>query len=539
MRIYLFLLAAVLFAGCAQQGVLTGGEKDTTSPILLGSIPPSPATGVQGQRITFVFDEFIKTSATYGKEIFISPAPKTAPKITVVNKKLHVTFQEPLRDSTTYVISVRDVADFNAGNKQAVAFTGAYSTGATLDSACVRGWMLNPDSTPAANITVMLFSADSLRGDSILGKVPVYVGRTSEGGRFDLPYLHNGKYRIYGVSDADNTNSFSAGDDGLALAAQPQLTLGKRDTADSVVLYLFKPDQKPPMVKSAKWIGRYTLSVALNEGLVTNNLQISLSDTLGGDLADLTEYTFIPGKEPELLLHTYRNATQISQLRLLHLRDSTGNQADTTVRIVPGKTRTVKEPLLATPTYKAAAGGLVFYLPEWLDSIPRSQIVLIDTGKKVVPAFFRWDDYQASVSLKAIPPGGVKLQIPGALLPAISQGKDTTYRIALNFPSAEQFGSVQGQVLTPGYDGPVVVSLTIPSKRGADPTEFISYSRKFNFSMVPPGKYKIQIIKDIDQSRTWTPGSLSPYRLPEAIRYGKTEVEVKANWELEDLEISW
>jgi hypothetical protein len=440
------------------------------------------------------------------------------------------------------VVSVRDMPDFNAGNKQAVAFVAAFSTGNSLDSACIRGRMLRPDSTPVSNATLLLFAADNAKGDSILGKVPAYMARTSDGGTFEFPYLRGAAYRIYGITDTDNTNSFTLSDEGLALPLTPLITLGKRDTVDSVGLTFFKPDGKVPQVRSAKWIGRNTLAVGLSEGIIADSLRIALSDTTGSDRQELAEFSLAMGKETELLIHTHRNAKQPGTLVLTHLRDSTGNQADTTLRVMPGRTRTLEEgPLLIKPRFSPKDNALVMYLPEWLDSIPRSQIAVVDTGKKAVPVQMNWDQYRLSIALKGkLPPGGAKLVIPGSLLPAVSGEKDTTWTLPLPFPDPEQFGLVAGTVSTPGYDGPVVLLLVQPGKRGvATTSEFVAFSREFRFTMVPPGKYKIVTVKDLDGNHVWTTGSLHPYRMPEATRISKDEIEVKANWELEELKITW
>jgi hypothetical protein len=377
------------------------------------------------------------------------------------------------------------------------------------------------------------------------------MARTSEGGTFEFPYLRGAAYRIYGITDTDNTNSYTAADDGLALPLSPLITVGKRDTVDSVGLVFFKPDSKAPLVRSARWIGQHTLCIGLSEGLHTDSLGIFLSDTTGGDKQELMEFSLIPGKETELLVHTHRTAKEISTLTLNHLRDSVGNVADTTLRVLPGRTRTLEGPLLTKPAFNARENALIFFVPEWLDSIPRSQVTVIDTAKKAGPVTLTWDQYRVRAVLKGkMPPGGLKLMISGNLLPAVVAAtgatakdtavKDTTYAIPLVFPDPAQFGLLAGKVATPGYDGPVVVSLVSSGKRGAGATsDFVATSREFRFAMVPPGKYKLLIVKDIDGNHQWTTGSLHPYRLPEGTRYAKEEIEVKANWELEDQQLSW
>ena len=62
---YIFiLLSAFVFVQCAQQYAVSGGEKDTRSPILdttkTNAFPPNYSTNFSGNEIKLVFDEFVK-----------------------------------------------------------------------------------------------------------------------------------------------------------------------------------------------------------------------------------------------------------------------------------------------------------------------------------------------------------------------------------------------------------------------------------------------------------------------------------------------
>jgi hypothetical protein len=54
------LIPTLLLTACAQVGELSGGEKDSSAPRLLRSIPEQAGTGFSGDRILLEFDERIQ-----------------------------------------------------------------------------------------------------------------------------------------------------------------------------------------------------------------------------------------------------------------------------------------------------------------------------------------------------------------------------------------------------------------------------------------------------------------------------------------------
>ena len=56
----IFTIALSLWQ-CARRGSPTGGDKDTTPPVLLQAFPPSGTTNFSGKHIRLSFDEFVVT----------------------------------------------------------------------------------------------------------------------------------------------------------------------------------------------------------------------------------------------------------------------------------------------------------------------------------------------------------------------------------------------------------------------------------------------------------------------------------------------
>jgi len=535
-----FALAVPLVLGaCAQPGQITGGQQDKTPPGVVRTSPKSPAKGMKDTRIVFYFDEYIKAPAAYGKEVFISPLPAKAPKITLLNRKLRVDFRGKLRDSTTYVVTIQGIADNNAGNKMIQPYTAAFSTGATLDSMVVQGSVTNPDGGPAKDITVLLFDEDSAAQDNIAKKLPAYLGKTDDAGKFRLPYLRKAAYRIYGMKDTDSDNRYTAADELLALADTNLVAFGPADTLRTVRLTAFRLDAKAPQIRAAKWTDAYTLAVSFSEPPVLDSLRVLLSDTLGGDARTIDEITVAPTKEGEVLFHTHRDKTRFSQLTLTNLRDSVGNRQDSVLRVPPNRMRALTSVLLVPPQADPS-GNLVCWLPAWLDSIPRSRITVTDTAGAAIPdVALRWQDYALTITRPAkMPEGPLRLNVPSGLVPEFAKGKDSTYRFPLVFNDPGKQGKWGGSLVVEGYEGPIV--LVVGSGKGGSKgrgddsgggATYLAFDREFSFPSITPGKYSVSVVLDTDGNRAWTPGSLHPYRMPERILRAEA-IDVKAGWEM-------
>ena len=120
---------AISLWSCANIGRPSGGDKDSEGPEVIGVLPYPGTLFFNYKEIVFHFDEFLKPGS-YKDEIFISPVPTVDPEVIVKNKTLTIKFLAPLRDNTTYVVSLgTGIIDFNEGNKMEKSYTYAFSTG--------------------------------------------------------------------------------------------------------------------------------------------------------------------------------------------------------------------------------------------------------------------------------------------------------------------------------------------------------------------------------------------------------------------------
>ena len=89
---------------CANRGVgPQGGPKDETPPTILQELPANGSVNFSGSVITIQCNEYLQMKDV-ANQVLISPPQRRTPTVKAVGKKVTVTFDEPLRDSTTYVI---------------------------------------------------------------------------------------------------------------------------------------------------------------------------------------------------------------------------------------------------------------------------------------------------------------------------------------------------------------------------------------------------------------------------------------------------
>jgi uncharacterized protein (DUF2141 family) len=563
---------AFLLWSCANIGRPSGGDKDTKGPEVIGVLPYPGTLFFNYREIVFHFDEFIKPG-NYKKEIFISPVPAIDPVISVKNKTLTIKFLGPLRENTTYVITLgTGIADFNESNKMVKSYTYAFSTGAVLDSLKFSGRVNDMWSgAPEKEMKLLLFHAEDIEDNNIIGRRPEYLVTTGKEGEFDFRFLAPGHYAVYGVVDANNDNKFSGPNEKIALAKDPLVILTGGDTTDiKVVMTSFMLDEKGPTVKNAKWSNDYTIHVEFSESIRSrfgnDSLRVELIDSAAKTSQYLDVFRF-KGKDKS---HLYLNATlprnHAYSLKFNNLMDSLGHKGDTLIGLDPmAAVKEERNRWYDTPENLRRGHEFVvstyFALPERLDS---TEVVLLDSAGTMQSLQWRTDGMQlyGKPSLLLDPSQTYRIQLKKEMPLPTGKSIDTLVNIPVRFPNPNDFGTVTGKVLPDSSrpDARFVIILRGPQGSGlliqpkaekelkgksaastsGAPDRFearFSAPGSFRFVYLMEGKYTIDVIEDADGNGVATPGSLSPYRLPEKVFHQSAPIEIKAKWDVEDLEI--
>ena len=215
--IYLWVvLAALCLRACANKGMgPQGGPKDTTPPDILNVTPANGSVNFSGNTIVIQCNEYLQMKDA-ANQVLMSPPQRRTPTVKALGKKVVVTFEEPLRDSTTYLIDFgKSICDLNEGNP-IESYAYAFSTGPQIDTLQMSGVLINAENlNPISDMLVGIH--DDLRDSAFLNKVFVSIARTDEKGHFTLRNLHAGKYHIYALNDISKDYVYQPGE-GLAFS---------------------------------------------------------------------------------------------------------------------------------------------------------------------------------------------------------------------------------------------------------------------------------------------------------------------------------
>lgn len=199
-------------------------------------MPLNRSTNFNAQRIEIEFDEYVKIEG-FSTQFISSPPLKHKVEYSLRGKTLRLEIDDTLRENTTYTFSfgnsIKDITENNAQTD----FKYVFSTGAVLDSQVVHGTVQDAFTNKAkGGIMIALYESDS--EDSVFMKeTPLYYGLSDEQGHYDIENVAPGEYKIFAIQDFDFNYTWSGGSEPMAFVEE---TINSE--LDPVVDFsLFKP----------------------------------------------------------------------------------------------------------------------------------------------------------------------------------------------------------------------------------------------------------------------------------------------------------
>ena len=202
-----YLFTFLLFVACARMGSPDGGWYDDDPPMVVSTNPVDQSTNIKTNKITILFNEFIKLEDATNK-VIVSPPQLEVPEIQASGKKIIVELMDTLKENTTYTIDFSDaISDNNEGNPMG-NFTYSFSTGEQIDTMEMAGYVLDASNLePIKGILVGLY--EDLADSAFKTKPMLRVSRTDSRGRFVIKGIAPGIYRAYALQDMDGDFRFS------------------------------------------------------------------------------------------------------------------------------------------------------------------------------------------------------------------------------------------------------------------------------------------------------------------------------------------
>ncbi len=207
---FIIIWASLLFSCAQQKTSISGGDKDTTAPVMSRSTPEISSGNFDGQKVKIKFDEYFTLDKIEQTFLMTPPHDSLKPKIKVKGKKIVVKFKEPLKSDTTYTLQFFDaIQDFNEGNK-IPNYNFVFSTGEVIDTFAVSGHVYDAQTLEKEKgMLVCLYGEGAgLQDSAFVQNKPDYVSRTDTSGYFHIPNIKKGRYRIFALSDINETQRF-------------------------------------------------------------------------------------------------------------------------------------------------------------------------------------------------------------------------------------------------------------------------------------------------------------------------------------------
>ena len=248
-----FILALAL-SSCAVPVAPTGGPADAVPPEIADTDPAEGTTSFGGTQLRITFSEYVN-EASFARAFSISPELDQPVDIAWRRRTVTLRFRSPLRENTTYRVTVdKSLRDAN-GVSLSRPLVFAFSTGPEINRARLVGVVRRgATGAGAGDMDIYAYDAayDSLASRDpidpnnpsdarVLPERPLYRTQTNSEGTFELTYLAAGEYFVVGIADQ---NANRQPDDGEWIAI-PSMRSATASSAkpDSLVLTGFVLDQ--------------------------------------------------------------------------------------------------------------------------------------------------------------------------------------------------------------------------------------------------------------------------------------------------------
>lgn len=557
------VLAVVVAVSCAKVSAPMGGPRDKLPPVVVKSSPASRGRNVAARRIEITFDEFVVLDQVNDK-FLVSPPVKKKPQVYTRGKSVIIDFEEDLKPGTTYTLSFRDaIRDLNEANILD-DYQFVFSTGSVVDSLSVTGNVYeSPDLEVPDKTNVLLYrnTADS----AVRKSMPDYIATVDANGYFRINNVAAGVYRLYALTDEDNSRSYNLGSEKFAFAdslitvsparnfipelkdsvrvktepgRRPELLVRKGDNQ----LILFRAQSKAHYLASSNRELKYKLNYILS--LPPDTMKFAFS-TEGADPSSYYLEKSQAGDSVKVWItdSTLYNLPLINTLVTFPYTDSLGlivSRTDTIpLRFTPprqaGRTKPKKPVFTFDSRIRSGdlkPGEKIFFTAATPFSLPDTSKIrfyeLADTLRKKKPFTLVPDPgnscrYRLDASLNQ---GKQYLFVArSGAFGNIYNEKSDSIGIRFTMRNAESYNTLTFNIK--GFSGKGIVQLLTKDEKIAASLQ-VTKEGKASFPLLDAGIYRARFIYDLNGDGKWTTGDFSLLRQPEPVTYYGQDLDLKS-----------
>ena len=527
-KIIYTILSLAIVSGCAKRGSPTGGPIDSIPPVLVNANPKLNSTNFDSEEIRLTFDEFVKLDKVQDQLIISPPVEKSAYEIkplTGVTKKVFLKLIDTLDANTTYTINFGNSIKDNNENNPLTFFSYTFSTGETIDSLYVKGNISDAyDMVTDEYVSIHLYRIDSTLNDSIIfNKRPTYISNSLDSTSYTFKNLRQGKYLIVAMKDVDNNYFFDPFYDKIGFI-DSLITLPK----DSIIDFkLFKEEteliwDKPHFLNSEKIGFGYYGKLDFNKLVIDSSLPDSVEYTFTKDIEKDTIYLWLTKNSFDSLNFNLieKDTTKLTTVKFDRKRDTLIDSLS-----ISAKTANV---IHLRESFKLTSN-----IP--IKKIEDSLISIKDIDSISVPFATLLNDNLDEIDIKfeVSPSDNYRIFILPEAIRDIKGVTNDTLQFNLVSQALEDYGNIYLDVIR-NSQSKFILHLLNSSGDVIREYNNVNQNSTFNFDYIRPGKYTFRLIEDSNNNNVWDTGNYLKRVKPEPVYYFPSELEVRANWDLNE-----
>jgi len=522
--IVISLLIVFFMTNCARKGRPNGGPKDSIAPIMVTAIPAYKTIHFKSKKIKLSFDEYIKIK-DLNKQLIVSPPLKTPAIISPIgtaSKDVTIKITDTLKENTTYSFNFgNSIIDNNEGN-QLESFKYIFSTGNYVDSLEIQGTVMDAyKKEPEKNIAVLLYEVNQEYNDSIIyHKKPTYVSNTLDTVHFKVTNIKAGTYQLMALKDFNNDYIYDPKVDKIAFTDKPI-----QIPSDSLyTLRLFQEALKFKLMRPVEnKKGKIFFGFKGKLEPVTIKLLTKTPPKFKNFIhlekdKDTLNYWYTPFEADSLQFQVIKGDKD--SIYTVNLRKS---EQDSLIVTVPNKNTLHPKDTFAIETN----------IP--IDSLGLSYITITDKDTLSIDFTGSLNRSKTKLSIDFNRSRNNKYQIdilPNTLVDFYGNTNDTlTY--SLKTLDLEDYGIIEIQLKNINKF-PVLIDL-INAKEDLVERQISNKNTNISFTDITPGSYTIRVIYDENKNNQWDTGDFLQKKQPEKIAYFNKELELRANWTLNEI----
>ncbi len=524
----LAFISILLICGCADPRPPTGGPRDEQPPILLSTDPPHESVEVSPTELRLNFSEYVN-EASLARALSIVPPPQGKLQFKWRKRSVSVRLSEPLRDSTTYVVTLDDEFRDWHGVRLTQPISFAFSTGPVIDQGRLRGRIIDQSQgRPVAGLLVLAYNTPD-----IISEISAYQTQTDPEGRFEFNYVRESDFFLIGLRDL-NRNLKPDHGEWFAVPPIPQIT-AIPDTNQKILDWIYtKVDTLRPTIERVRATTNQLIEVRFSEGVSISNLtgeSWMLSDSLQN--TPVKVHSSYQLESNPRMVYLMSDTLQEQTYRLfpdVSVQDSTGNSVRPDPTFFMGNLQMITtEPQFQH--FLTANSENPYRLAPWeMPHLVFDQPVhrqLLDSLLSVE------DSTGAHVSFDLQSSNGTSFRItslddPTQIYRVSIKQKDSTYVRFFERLGAQSLGSISGFAVPKGDS--VIVRLTeMDGKILA--TQSPDSESSFVFENLPEKSYRIHAFIDRNHNGTWDGGLIHPYEPAEPITWFSESITIRPRWD--------